>query len=581
MKYFPFILISIFISSQCFAQNLPPVWSGVDNLSCQSSSLTKTYISPHRVLWKEGIVLNEAVLLQNGNGQTDLSGQNLATLRADSLNSAAILLDYGKELQGGIQVVGGFLPGNKPVKIRVRFGESVSEAMGNIGVHGATNDHAMRDFIMEIPSMGVAEIGNSGFRFVRIDLVDKNSELNFKELRAVFYYRDLPYLGKFRCDNERLNEIWMTGAYTVHLNMQEYLWDGVKRDRLVWIGDLHPEVMTVNAVFGHNEVVNKSLDLVRDITPPTAWMNGISSYSIWWLLIQRDWYFNHGDKNYLLEQREYMTALVNNMISKVGADGKENLDGWRFMDWPSSNNQKGVDAGLQALLVMAMDAAEELFKEMGDNNMSVLCGEKAKLLRTVSPDVNNSKQAAALMSLSGLMSAEKANRDVISVGGSANFSTFYGYYMLKAMAKDGDYVGAMDRISEYWGAMLDLGATTFWEDFDMNWLNNAARIDELVPEGKTDVHASYGDYCYVGHRHSFCHGWASGPTAWLSEFVLGVKVIEPGCKVVQIRPNLGNLNWVEGSFPTPYGVISIKHNKNSDGTVKSVIDAPRGVKIIR
>ena len=38
------------------------------------------------------------------------------------------------------------------------------------------------------------------------------------------------------------------GAYTVHLNMQEYVWDGIKRDRLVWIGDMHPETSTIQAV---------------------------------------------------------------------------------------------------------------------------------------------------------------------------------------------------------------------------------------------------------------------------------------------------------------------------------------------
>ncbi|MFQ9800204.1 MAG: hypothetical protein ACLR23_16090 [Clostridia bacterium] len=32
--------------------------------------------------------------------------------------------------------------------------------------------------------------------------------------------------------------------------------------------------------------------------------------------------------------------------------------------------------------------------------------------------------------------------------------------------------------------MLSLGATTFWEDFDLRWLENAARIDELTPEEK-------------------------------------------------------------------------------------------------
>ena len=185
------------------------------------------------------------------------------------------------------------------------------------------------------------------------------------------------------------------------------------------------------------------------------------------------------------------------------------------------------------------------------------------------------------MALAGLMKAEKADKEVLSVGGAKNFSTFYGYYMLEAMAKAGNYQGAMDIISEYWGAMLDLGATTFWEDFNIDWMENAARIDELVPEGKVDVHSSYGGYCYVGFRHSFCHGWASGPTAWLSRYVLGVQVLEPGCRKVKIEPHLGNLNRVEGSFPTPQGVIHIKHEKGADGKIRSDIQAPDGVEIVK
>ena len=50
----------------------------------------------------------------------------------------------------------------------------------------------------------------------------------------------------------------------------------------------------------------------------------------------------------------------------------------------------------------------------------------------------------ALMALAGLMKAEKADKDVLSVGGAQGFSTFYGYYMLEAMAKAGNYQGAMD-----------------------------------------------------------------------------------------------------------------------------------------
>ena len=564
---------------------LPPVWQSASQKEVQVSSRTIAYIQPTRIVWQEttGDSSMEGLenLLLSGNGQADLFDGQITRIKNGTTGKASFLLDFGRELQGGIQMVTG-RSSQKEVKVRVRFGESVSEAMCDITPeNGATNDHAIRDFQLTLPWLGVAEIGNSGFRFVRIDLEEPNVELSLKEIRATFGYRNIPYLGSFKSDNERLNDIWMTGAYTVHLNMQEYIWDGVKRDRLVWIGDLHPELMTVNTVFGYNEVIPKSLDLIRDTTPVPNWMNGISSYSIWWLLIHKDWYLYQGNLEYLKEQKEYMTTLFNHLITKIDENGKEMLDGTRFLDWPSSPNVKGVDAGLQALMVMAMDAGNEMALAMGDKALADCCAKASKKLKKYIPDHNQSKQGAALMALAGLMKAEKADKDVLSVGGAQGFSTFYGYYMLEAMAKAGNYQGAMDIISEYWGAMLDLGATTFWEDFHMDWTKNAARIDELVPEGKVDVHRTYGDYCYKGFRHSLCHGWASGPTAWLSRHVLGVEVLEPGFKKVRITPHLGDLKWVEGTVPTPPGDIRIRHEIGADGKVKSDIQAPEGVEIVR
>ena len=565
--------------------SLPPVWQNDSSNEVQYSTRTIAYIPPTRIVWQE-TTGNSSIegmdkLLSTGNGQAELVGGKECVIRKRPDGKVSFLLDFGRELQGGIQIVTG-QSSRKEVKVRIRFGESVSEAMCDITPeNGATNDHAIRDFRFTLPWLGVAEIGNSGFRFVRIDVEESDVDLLLKEVRATFGYRDIPYLGSFRSNDERLNNIWMTGAYTVHLNMQEYIWDGVKRDRLVWIGDLHPELMTVNTVFGYNEVIPKSLDLIRDTTPVPNWMNGISSYSIWWLLIHKDWYLYQGNLDYLMEQKDYMTTLFNHLITKIDDKGKEMLDGTRFLDWPSSPNVKGVDAGLQALMVMAMDAGQEMALAMGDKELATRCEKASKKLKKYVPDHNQSKQGAALMALAGLMKAEKADKDVLSVGGAQGFSTFYGYYMLEAMAKAGNYQGAMDIMSEYWGAMLDLGATTFWEDFHIDWAKNAARIDELVPEGKIDVHSAYGDYCYKGFRHSLCHGWASGPTAWLSRHVLGVEVLEPGCKKVRIEPHLGNLEWVEGSFPTPHGVIRIKHEKGADGKIRSDIKAPEGVEIVK
>ena len=564
---------------------LPPVWQADAKGDVQISSRTIAYLPATRIVWQEttgdSSIQGLENLLLKGNGQADLFDGQIARIKNGATGKASFLLDFGRELQGGIQLVTG-RSSQKEVKVRVRFGESVSEAMCDITLeNGATNDHAIRDFHLTLPWLGVAEIGNSGFRFVRIDLEEPNVELSLKELRATFGYRDIPYLGSFKSDNERLNNIWMTGAYTVHLNMQEFIWDGVKRDRLVWIGDLHPELMTVNTVFGYNEVIPKSLDLIRDTTPVPNWMNGISSYSIWWLLIHRDWYRYQGNLAYLKEQKAYMTSLLNHLMTKIDENGKETLDGTRFLDWPSSPNIKGVDAGLQALMVMAMQAGADVAEAMGDKDLAARSKKAEKRLLKYVPEHNQSKQGAALMALAGLMKAEKADKEVLSVGGSQNFSTFYGYYMLEAMAMAGNYQGAMDIISEYWGAMLDLGATTFWEDFNVEWTKNAARIDEIVPEDKVDVHRTYGDYCYKGFRHSLCHGWASGPTAWLSRHVLGVEVVEPGFKKVRIVPHLGNLNWVEGTFPTPYGIIKVRHEKGQDGKLRSDIQVPEGVELVK
>lgn len=347
----------------------------------QRDSRIREYLSPTRIVWQQHSeqIQDADNLLLPGNGQAGLVDRTICKLKSTKGKHPAILFDFGKELQGGIQLVTGGFPDHKPISVRIRLGESVSEAMCEIdGKNGASNDHAMRDCIVSLPWMGVMEIGNSGFRFARIDLIDDSTELHLKEVRAISTYRDIPYKGSFRSSDERLNKIWQTGAYTVHLNMQEYLWDGIKRDRLVWLGDMHPEVMTINSVFGYNEVVPKSLDLIREATPLPDWMNGISAYSIWWLLIQRDWYYYQGDKTYLKEQQPYLSGLLRQLLSKVDASGHEKLDGWRFLDWPSSENPEAINAGLQALVLQAMKAGGELCTVLGDETLATECLETAK-----------------------------------------------------------------------------------------------------------------------------------------------------------------------------------------------------------
>ena len=583
MKYFLSLVAAIGLTTSAYAQaSLPPIFEPTRAEQAQSEATVRRFLPPTRIVWQSGTITNAERLLKPGNGQADLSGKDMCSLKSDDKSRPGIVLDFGRELHGGIQLVTGQWQESKPIRVRLRFGESVSEAMSEIEPkQNATNDHAIRDLVVPLPWLGKLEIGNTGYRFVRIDLVDAHTELLLKEARAIFTFRDIPYLGSFRCNDELLNKIWATGAYTVHLNMQDYLWDGIKRDRLVWVGDMHPEVATIDAVFGSNEVVPKSLDLARDLTPLPGWMNGISTYSMWWILIHRDWYLHHGNLAYLKEQKPYLTELLKLLIQKIDENNSETLDGVRFLDWPSSENKPGIHAGLQAMLVMSLSAGADLSRLLDDQATAKQCDAAVARLRKNVPDPGDSKQGAALLALSGLMPAAKANQQVLAVNGAHDFSTFYGYYILQAQAKAGDYQTALDNIRTFWGGMLDLGATTFWEDFNLDWVTNAGRIDELVSAGKKDIHGDCGAYCYVGFRHSLAHGWASGPTPWLTEHVLGIRVVEPGCRAIEVRPHLGDLTFAEGTFPTPYGIVKVRHTKSASGKVESEVSGPEEVRIIR
>jgi hypothetical protein len=101
-------------------------------------------------------------------------------------------------------------------------------------------------------------------------------------------------------------------------------------------------------------------------------------------------------------------------------------------------------------------------------------------------------------------------------GGAKGMSTFMSYFILKAVASF-DRKAAIGMMKEYYGAMLDKGATTFWEDFDLTWAEGSGRIDALPNEGERDIHGDFGAFCYVGFRHSLCHGWSAGVIAFIKE----------------------------------------------------------------
>ena len=541
---------------------------------------TRTWVWPTRIVWSTN-AMDSALLVGKRYGQVPegrfLAGSGCLLNRKSTNETVAVLLDFGRELHGGLQIGSGGRSG-KGTKVRVRFGESVAEAMAELGERNTTNDHAIRDSVIDLPWLGACEIGNTGFRFVRIDLVEGTAALDF--VRAISLMRPMERIGGFRCSDERLNAVWETAVRTVHLCCQEYLWDGIKRDRLVWMGDTHPETRSILTVFGAASVLSESLDYAAETTPAAdAVMNGMSNYTLWWIRNVHDWWFYTGDRAYLANHRDYLKTVLPRILKTVKPDGTQTWGG--FLDWPTQHNAEACKEGTCGLLATTLGDAAEMLRVTGDAGLAAQCDAAVKLLKGRKPDPCGSKQAAALLALGGLREPKEMFAEVLGQGGVAGVSTFYGYYMLEAMSAAGEDQRALDTVRDYWGAMLDMGATSFWEDFNVAWTNNAFRIDQLPFAGKKDIHGDYGEFCYVGFRHSLCHGWSSGPAAWLINHVLGARVTGEGGTEVEVKSFLGTLDWAEGALATAKGPVKIRVDKAPDGMLRVKVDAPKGVRVRR
>ncbi|GAB6119854.1 hypothetical protein JCM30204_10030 [Dysgonomonas termitidis] len=145
-------LAALFLVSENIpAQQLPLPFQDDTNIKVRSTSLVYNYLTPARIVWTSDnnsgkYVINARSILKQGTGQADLNSGTYLKLTGDDTNKGGIILDFGKEIQGGLEIITSINNKNPVGKVRIRFGESVAETMSDIGGKGgATNDHAMRD----------------------------------------------------------------------------------------------------------------------------------------------------------------------------------------------------------------------------------------------------------------------------------------------------------------------------------------------------------------------------------------------------------------------------------------------------
>jgi alpha-L-rhamnosidase len=499
-----------------------------------------------------------------GTSEQPFTITNLAP--ATDLESPALLLDFGREIAGRLLV-----QSSSPCEstISVAYGESEIEALATGLTPTQQGGNYLGTNLLHIPQGGTARGPKSAFRYVRIRFLRGCKTLTFPSIRAEAIYYPVEYKGSFDSSDPVLNRIWETGAYTAHLCMQDGIWDAPKRDRGRWIGDIDIAGRVISTVFADTALLEDTLNRLAEATHIGQHVNGIPSYSALWITSLASLYAHSGDRTFLEAQHQHLLRILASIDSSLDSGGRFTNPGhqWLFVDWSPSLYAftPQAEAGTQLQFLRAYKEAIPLLQTLNDNDNAARYAAQYEKVETAakSNDLGSSWQLNALAILtlrqppSGRQSLAQIKQDSPS---DPIISPYFNAYLLDALSALDRRRDALDWMRQYWGGMLAEGATSFWESYDLRW-------------PKTNPHLSLQADGTSGFFVSMAHGWSSGPTAWLSENVLGIRDARDGYRTVTIAPNLLGLDWAKGSVPTPHGLIKIALDKSKGLT----LDLPAGV----
>ncbi len=522
------------------------------------------------------LATNEAVLKENFSSDRHIFVAPVCSLR----KGGYIVFDFGEERCARFHIVFGY---GEAAKIRIRLGESASEVYMEEGEKGAGNHHSLRDASYPAVSWNDFSSSETGFRFARVDVIE-GEVANIVSVYVENSDNGLTSKGEFLSSDKRLNEIFEVASKTISLCVRpDAIWDGIKRDRIEWIGDFYPELLSASFVYGNIPQFKKMLDTASSFDG--RWIDNIPAYSAWWLICLEKYYRISGDASYVDKMKGYIAKIQKDFMEIVLPEGKVSYANSKltllpsnefFLDWPT-NLTPDAEIGWRYLLIIAMKKTISLSKRFGFS-----CeGAKTVLSRLEEYEYKPSsfKQVTALGVLAGMIEPSEGAK-LIKKDGAKGVSAFLSFAIVEALSLANEDESAVSLIKEYYGAMIDLGASAFFEDFDIEWLrDNPSGVADVPDPKRKNIHADYGKFCYQGHRHSLCHGWSTGFLDFYLTRLLGIVPLEEGYKTIKVEPHLCGLSFVQGKVPTPYGEIYVKHI-SENGHIKTELKLPEGIKSI-
>ncbi|HHE71958.1 MAG TPA: hypothetical protein ENL34_06745, partial [Chloroflexi bacterium] len=225
-----------------------------------------------------------------------------------------------------------------------------------------------------------------GFRYLKLMALSAGKETLHLEPVVVQHIRyPATFQGSFRCSDDLLNKIWDASVRTVHLCMQNEVWDGIKRDQLPWMGDLYVEALAIYHALGDPWLVRRTFAVLGELGPApvrpldtqmypglvaiwraaSGYINDIPTYTLWWLVGLADYVRYTGDISLLQDLRAELVATLQLLVNRVGDDGIWHaVEGWDFVDWaPLSAEERAMFTHL--LAAQALGAGTDLLRRLG------------------------------------------------------------------------------------------------------------------------------------------------------------------------------------------------------------------------
>jgi alpha-L-rhamnosidase len=479
-----------------------------------------------------------------------------------------IVVDFGREVAGypAIEVIGAV--GGETIDLgyaeilQMPNGDPVSPASGARGVVNPDRAgvHYADRYICRAGNQRFQTFDKRAFRYMQIDVRNLKVPISLGPVSMVFSTYPVSYRGAFECSDPLLNRIWEVGRWTVQLNMEDAYTDCPWRERGQWWGDARVQALVNYYAFGDLQLIRHGLRNIAQSQRedgwtmgiyPTEWSYGIlPTFTLLWIIALHDYYLYSGDEDLL---RELFPVITRVIPACERARGEHELlsdvPHWLFVDWADVTTA-GESCAVNALYHGGLIAAADIARAIGEHARGTEYRDLARRIQsgmmttlwdpssTVFRDGWNagalsmkvSEQANCWAVAFGAAHPElgtqivnaimRKNRATVRTG-----TPYFAHYVLTALAITGAHDLALEYIRKQWTPMLEWGTTTWWEQWEP--------------------------------KASFCHGWSSAPTWFLSAEVLGVQPAKPGWEEIMIAPHSAGLAWARGKVPTPFGDVAV------------------------